>query len=530
MENKVLVFLYKRDLIEENEEDYVLKSTKKDKTKIYSLKPIDIIEGKIKNIDGSDIFYSSDGKFEIKRIDDLEGIEDEFVFAFDINVEKYTKKDIKQIIEVCKSEELWNTYLLQAYNEKHPENIFAYAHNIYSHKFLVLIDSYSYDDSLSTLIYDVTDIKIKSKSKYPIIINRSFIDEIKRIKEINTKRYEQEKERYETFPHKSIKYSNKNVYSDELYDEIRKYVISQDEAIKTIATIFAKNQRIDNPYMKTNFLLCGPTGVGKTEIFRQLSKIANVPMITEDATEFTASGYVGRSVIDILYKLYNAAEQDLVKAENGIVMIDEIDKKAGFSGDMEVTKGSVIQSLLKMIEGHTYELEIGKKIIYFDTSRVTFAFSGAFSDIKDGTDKKQIGFKNDGESILESNEKKYNFENLSKYGLLPEFLGRNRIITMKSLSEEDLEKILRTSKLSYLKLYREYLRSINIKFEYNKKVLQAIAKKAIKQKAGARSLQSISENALEVADYYVTSKKAKQYTLLRITPQTIEDNTKFILR
>ena len=541
--DNVLVFLYKRELLDENN-DTISKDSEllsklykdKDENKIedYVLSPIEIVEGKIKTDEnGIDIFYSKDGKYELKMIDEIAGINDEFVYAFPIDVESYNDEDKKETIEAIKNEELYNTYLLQSYSEKLNEMLNTFTYNVYTNKVLVLINPYDYDESMATLIYDITDYADKlPENKMAILTYES----IQKLEEQN----EEEKEEaisYESKPHKAIKYSNDYIYSDELYDEIRKYVISQDEQIRTISTIFAKNQRLDNPYMKSNFILCGPTGCGKTEIFRRLSSIANVPMIIEDATEFTAAGYVGRSVTSILSNLYNAADGDLKKAENGIILIDEIDKKASSSNNLEVTKGAVIQSLLKMIEGHTYPIVVGKKQIYFDTSRVTFAFSGAFSGIEkyvkynDKNEEPKIGFgvKRIDKKDIDKNEL-YNTQTLKNYGLLPEFIGRNRIIAMNKLSEKDLEKILRESNLSYLKLYREFLKTLNIEFKYSSKVISAIANKAYEEDVGARSLQTIAERTLEVADYYITSSNASNYKELIITPKTIKDNKKFILR
>ena len=429
-----------------------------------------------------------------------------------------------------KEEELYNTYLLQSYIQDTKEISDVFGYNKYSTRVCALINPSDYDESNSTVIYDVSDL-VKELEDDQILILR--YEDIEKISEMKAEQ-EDAQEKYETTPHKAIKYTNNYLYSDELYDEIRKYVISQDEQIKIISTIFAKNQRIDNSYIKTNFILCGPTGCGKTEIFRQLSSIANVPMIIEDATEFTAAGYVGRTVTEILASLYNAADGDLVKAENGIILMDEIDKKASSSNDMEVNKGAVIQALLKMVEGHTYPLVVGKRQIYFDTSRVTFAFSGAFSNIEkyvdDKEEKPQIGFGRSKDKKKYDNDVLYNTKTLKNYGLLPEFIGRNRIIVMNELTQEDLERILRESELSYLKLYREFLKSLNMEFKYTKNVIKTIAEKAMKEKTGARSLKTITEKALEVADYYINSSVGNNYKELIITPKTIEDNKKFILR
>ena len=443
MDNETLVILYKRDLLTEdndsiNEDNKKLeKINEEKKVNQYVLSPIEVIDGSIIDVDGIKVFYSSDNKYELKMIDEIEGLNDEFSYAFPVDVEGCDDDYIDETIECIKNDELFNTYLLQTYDIKEKEMSNVYAYNKYSSKVLALINTLNYDDSLSTIIYDITDYAKTLDDKQISILRPEDVEYLEKEKEEK----EKEETKYVITPHKAVKYSNNYVYADELYDEIRKYVISQDEQIKAISTIFAKNQRIDNPYMKTNFILCGPTGVGKTEIFRQISKIANVPMTIEDSSEFTAAGYVGRTVTDILSTLYDAADGDLKKAENGIILMDEIDKKAGVSKDMEVNKGAVIQALLKMIEGHTYPIIINKKQIYFDTSRVTFAFSGAFSGIekyvdnKNGKEEPSIGFgvKKIEKANIDKN-KLYNAQTLKNYGLLPEFVGRNRIIAMNELT------------------------------------------------------------------------------------------------
>ncbi len=525
MEEEVLVFLYRREKLEDEEEI-------SDGTDDYILDPVDILDGNIIDVDGEKIFYSKDGQYELRKIDNINSLDDQYCYAFPVDVTGYDAQNKNDTKEYMQNDNLFQTHLMQSYHKEKNKKLYSLAHNTHEYYLLALINPDDFFESSTVLDYDATEYLQQNgfdkKEKTVFILKYSDIENIEESK----KKAKENEEKYYTTPHKAVKITTDYLYADELYDEIKKCVISQDEQIKAIATIFAKNQRIDNPYMKCNFILCGPTGVGKTEIFRQLAKIANVPMINEDANEFTAAGYVGRTVTEVLANLYNAADGDLKRAENGIILMDEIDKKAGGANDMEVTKGAVIQSLLKMIEGHTYPITVGKRQIYFDTSRVTFAFSGAFSGIEKFVKKKAngIGFGASAETSELTKEEKYNTYTLWQYGLLPEFIGRNRIIAMNDLKQADLERILKESDLSYLRLYRDYLKGLNMEFKYNNAVVKALAAKAIEEKTGARSLQSITEKALEVADYYIGSKNGHNYKELVITPKTVEDNKKFILR
>ncbi len=534
MKDDVIVFVYKREQIKENNTDDV----KNIKLVHYILKPVEIVEGVLKEEDGKKVFSSNDGELNLKSIEDISAIDDEYLFAFPVTVNEYNDEERNETKEYMKEEALFKTFLMQNHSTENEETLNTYAYNSYTKKVLVVINPDDYDESEAVIEYDITDYAEKLEENQFLLFRYSDISRIEKERE-----EEEEKENaYEELPHKAIKYNKKLIYSDELYDEITKYVLSQDEQIKAIATIFAKNQRINNPYLKNNFILCGPTGVGKSEIFRRISSIAQIPMITEDSSEFTAEGYVGKSLLTVLSHLYDAAGGDLKAAENGIIMMDEIDKKAGSRGanELEVGRTAVIEALLKMIEGHTYEIPVGRQKIYFDTSRVTFAFCGAFSGIEkyanevDDSEKRLVGFRtinNSEEKKVISPNKLYNFETLRKYGLLPEFLGRNRIIAMNKLTQEDLEKILKESELSYLKLYRDYLKNeMNLEFKYDDEVIKEMAALAIKKGTGARSLTNIAEEMLQEVNFMVGSTKISDYHEVIITKDTVNDPKKYILR
>lgn len=320
------------------------------------------------------------------------------------------------------------------------------------------------------------------------------------------------------------------IYADDIYESTRKTVICQDDQIRAIAASIAKNQRINDPKLKDNLLICGPTGVGKSEIFRCIGKDLGIPVISEDSTEYTAAGYVGKTVTDMLYNLFLAAEGNLEKAERGIIIADEIDKKISGDSQHEVYTTAVLDALLKMSEGHKYHVENKNCQFDIDTSFITFVFSGAFSGIEKFNERKRsLGFTTPDqelEAIRTINS--YTDQNLIKYGLKPEFLGRNKVIVMNSLDVPDFCRIITESNKSILLLYKYLFEDIGVRLIYDQSCIEAIAKKAKELGVGARSIKKIVEKAFEVINYRLFSKG--QYSEVIISPETFEDNTQFILR
>ena len=339
---------------------------------------------------------------------------------------------------------------------------------------------------------------------------------------------EEEKERITT-PSVNVYVPKGALFSDKIYDTVTKTVLCQDEQIKTVANAIAKNSQLAEPYLKSNLLICGPTGVGKSEIFRSIRDNFQVPVAFEDSNEYTAASYKGKDVTEMLVHLYENANGDIEKAQRGILIVDEIDKKAG--SEHETFTTAVINSLLKMMEGHTYNIQINKNDIEFDTSLLTFAFTGAFSGIEQYSEKRRsLGFMTN-EEKEEQNDKDniYTEETIRKYGLLPEFLGRcDTIITMNSLTEEDLITIMHSSNKSQLILYKNFLEQKGIRFIYDEETIEAIAKKAVALNRGARSIKKIVEKALADANFHLYS--SRPYSELIISPETIEDNKKYVLR
>ena len=328
------------------------------------------------------------------------------------------------------------------------------------------------------------------------------------------------------------------------------YVIGQEEAKRTLSVaVYNHYKRIANntekdkddevEIQKSNVLLLGPTGCGKTLLASTLAKILKVPFAIADATTLTEAGYVGEDVENILLKLIQAADGDIEKAEKGIVYIDEIDKITRKSENPSITRDvsgeGVQQALLKIIEGTIASVppQGGRKhphqeLLQINTENILFICGGAFEGlekiIKERTGKNAIGFGTTIQSEKEINKyeifKELLPQDLLKFGLIPEFIGRLPIIaTLKDLDRNALVEILVEPKNSLVKQYKKLFKYDNVELEFEQEALEAIVDKAIERKTGARGLRSIIEEIMRDIMFEIPSNS--NIEKCTVTKQTV---------
>ncbi len=300
--------------------------------------------------------------------------------------------------------------------------------------------------------------------------------------------------------------------------QLDEYIIGQDYAKKAVSVaVYNHYKRVATNTMdeieieKSNMLMIGPTGCGKTYLVRTLAKILDVPLAIADATSLTEAGYIGDDIESVLSKLLAAADNDVEKAEMGIVFIDEIDKlaKKKNTTNRDVSGESVQQGLLKLLEGSEVEVPVGANsknamvpLTTINTRNILFICGGAFPDLEDIIKERlnkqsSIGFRADLKDKYD-NEKnlisKVTVDDIKNFGMIPEFIGRLPVIfTLEGLTSEMLQKVLKEPKNAILKQYQKLLELDEVALEFDDSAIEAIAEKAVEKKTGARALRAIIE-------------------------------------
>lgn len=487
----------------------------------FLYKPIDIIEGTLND----DIFETNMGKEYLSMNDAiLSKSEYEYCFANAINLEKLnvmygmdgTNKDNQ----------------LARYYEDFSSLIYIGHVNIENTKIETKeLDLYNLEKDISLEYITPKQFSslmigfLNDKDEY-IEIKESLLEIIKKydkkynIKNDNKEILEQSRIEKELELNEIFKEEKKTLNIKELYEETKKVVKGQDEAIKDIVSAIKVDSFAKNPSERNRCLIVGKTGCGKTEIIRTIGNIIDRPFVRTDSTQITVAGYVGGTIEgNILLPLLSMGGGDLEKAENGIVALDEIDKKGSSSND-DVSGRGVLNSLLPFLDGTEFNVKYNNRNYRFDTSKLTVFALGAFMNILDYQTKNVLGF-----NSKPVEKKEVTLDDFSKIGMMPsEFIGRFPVLVMMNeLTLDNYIDILVNSKNSGLKFYERFFEDMyNVNLKYTDKFIEEVAKKAMGLKTGARSLKRIIEESIKEARWDVMTSNC-QYNEIILDEQTVSN-------
>ena len=350
------------------------------------------------------------------------------------------------------------------------------------------------------------------------------------------------------YPNEHSKEENNSEENNQAFDDelekianiITKDVIGQDKQVKSILYTILENRRminktdIDDPKKyRTNLLIRGESGSGKTMIIEKISKLLNIPTFIADSTQYTETGWAGESVTDMLVGLYNAAGGDLEAAEKGILFIDEVDKKATTDSHGGPSRGAVLDNLLKSIEGSKVSINVGSRgqeeKILFDTTRLTVICSGAFENIEEYRDKRlgrrKPGFEREIRSDVDQN---ITIDDYLTYGMNKQFMSRfSKIVELNKSTKESLIKVMKESESSKLKIEKYKLEDRGIEVEYTEDFYEGLAEVALKRKTGVRGIEQALTKVLDSIN--IEDIKASEVSKIILTKDVISDPSKVIL-